>query len=71
MNVINDYIRGTTLSKEHTLLNRIEITKSEKERRLLEELYSRDQYVATQLPIRTVDVQLQEIRSLDILVILP
>ncbi|KAK4008276.1 GMP synthase [glutamine-hydrolyzing] [Daphnia magna] len=44
-------------AKEHALLNRIEIATSEEERLLLEELSSRNQYVATLLPIRTVGVQ--------------
>ncbi|KAK4004127.1 hypothetical protein OUZ56_005871 [Daphnia magna] len=45
-------------AKEHALLNRIEIVTSEEERLLLGELSSRNQYVATLLPIRTVGVQM-------------
>ncbi|KAK4004112.1 hypothetical protein OUZ56_005856 [Daphnia magna] len=55
-------------AKEHALLNRIEIVTSEEERLLLGELSSRNQYVATLLPIRTVGVQ---IRNLDVVVIMP
>ncbi|KZS21761.1 putative GMP synthase [Daphnia magna] len=44
-------------AKEHALLNRIEITTSEEERFLLEELSSRKQYVASLLSIRAVGVQ--------------
>lgn len=44
-------------AKEHALLNRIEAATSEEDRLLLEELSSRNQYVATLLPIRTVGVQ--------------
>ncbi|KAK4026294.1 hypothetical protein OUZ56_015303 [Daphnia magna] len=38
-------------TKEHALLNRIEIATSEEERLLLEELCSYNQYVATLRPI--------------------
>jgi hypothetical protein len=48
-------------AKEHALLNRIEIVTSEEERLLLGELSSRNQYVATLLPIRTIGVQVQEV----------
>ncbi|KAK4004640.1 hypothetical protein OUZ56_006369 [Daphnia magna] len=44
-------------AKEHALLNRIEIVTSEEERILLEEPSSRNQCVATLLPIRTAGVQ--------------
>ncbi|KAK4008113.1 hypothetical protein OUZ56_013267 [Daphnia magna] len=44
-------------AKKHALLNRIEIATSEEERILLEELSSRNQYVATLLPICAVGVQ--------------
>ena len=44
-------------AKEHALLNRIEAATSEEDRLLLEELSSRNQYIATLLPIRTVGVQ--------------
>ncbi|KAK4006870.1 hypothetical protein OUZ56_012025 [Daphnia magna] len=53
-------------AKEHALLNRIEIATSEEERVLLKELSSRNQYVATLLPIRALGVQIQELRSLDV-----
>ncbi|KZS11823.1 putative GMP synthase [Daphnia magna] len=54
-------------AKEHALLNRIEIATSEEERVLLKELSSRNQYVATLLPICALGVQIQELRSLDVL----
>ncbi|KAK4003255.1 hypothetical protein OUZ56_005030 [Daphnia magna] len=44
-------------AKKHALLNRIEIATSEEARLLLEELSSRNQYVATLLPICAVGVQ--------------
>ncbi|KAK4026260.1 hypothetical protein OUZ56_015270 [Daphnia magna] len=50
-----DYANMAT--KESALLNRIEITTSEEERLLLEELSSHNQYVATLLPIQPVGVQ--------------
>ncbi|KAK4002752.1 hypothetical protein OUZ56_004556 [Daphnia magna] len=50
-----DYANMT--ATEHALLNQIEITTSEEERLVLEELSSRNQYVATLLPIRIVGVK--------------
>ncbi|KZS01492.1 putative GMP synthase [Daphnia magna] len=44
------------VAKEHALLNRIEIATLEEERVLLKELSSRNQYVATLLPIRAVEL---------------
>ncbi|KZS15377.1 putative Burgundy [Daphnia magna] len=53
--------------KERAFLNRIEIATSEEDRLLLEELSSRNEYVAKLLPIRTVGVHAEEIRNLDVL----
>ena len=55
MRLLVDY--ANMAAKEHALLNRIEAATSEEERTLLEELSTRNQYVATLLPIRTVGVQ--------------
>ncbi|KZS11745.1 putative GMP synthase [Daphnia magna] len=42
---------------------------SEEDRFLLEELSSRNQYVATLLPIRIVGVQVQDLRNLDVMLV--
>ena len=43
--------------KEHALLNRIESSTSEQERKKLERISSKQKFIATLLPIRTVGVQ--------------
>jgi len=45
------------VAKEHALLNRIESSTSTEERKRLAEISSKQKYVATLLPIRTVGVQ--------------
>jgi len=45
------------VAKEHALLNRIESSTSEEERKKLERISSKQKFIATLLPIRTVGVQ--------------
>ena len=50
------------LIQEHALLNRIESSTSEEERKKLERISSKQKFIATLLPIRTVGVQVSIIK---------
>ena len=58
ISAIFNVLRGfLLLIQEHALLNRIESSTSEEERKKLERISSKQKFIATLLPIRTVGVQ--------------
>lgn len=60
---IFNVLRGFfSLIQEHALLNRIESSTSEEERKKLERISSKQKFIATLLPIRTVGVQVSIIK---------